>query len=524
MRKDQENSIFHALIYCRVSSDKQKNEGHGLEAQEQRCKEHAQKKKYKVEAIFKESFSGGGDYKKRPELTKLLQYIDDNPLKHFVVIIDDLSRFARDVVSHFQLKNHLLSRGVNLECTNFNFEDTPEGELIETVMAAQHQYHRKNNKRQVVQKMKARLEAGYWSFTAKSGYKMIKDRIHGKISVPDGKRAKILKRALEGFSMGEFQRKIDICDYLIKNGYWNGKRPEKFIDNITDIIKDPFYAGYILYSKWGVDFKKGKHKSIISLETYKRNLERLRDGGSVKRIRKDLNSDFPLRGLVKCAKCGDPLTAAWSKGRTKRYPYYFCQNKNCELRGKSIKKIELEKGFKELIDNNQVKNDIQEVAKVIFNRVWGQEIKNIYKEQAIYKTRKNELEKYISNIAEKALIASSPTVREVYERKMDENLKKIESIKNKCINIDFDHKGSPPYRTALDKVSLFLKSPYSVWVKVEQEEKQRLFFFLFEERLPYDLNYGYRTDKIVSTTTVFEDFVTSNTHNVEVGGIEPPCK
>ena len=33
-----------AVIYCRVSTVKQVNEGHGLESQESRCREHAEAK------------------------------------------------------------------------------------------------------------------------------------------------------------------------------------------------------------------------------------------------------------------------------------------------------------------------------------------------------------------------------------------------------------------------------------------------------------------------------------------------
>ena len=42
----------HAVIYCRVSSKSQEEEGHGLESQETRCREHARLKGYTVEAVF----------------------------------------------------------------------------------------------------------------------------------------------------------------------------------------------------------------------------------------------------------------------------------------------------------------------------------------------------------------------------------------------------------------------------------------------------------------------------------------
>ena len=41
-----------AVIYCRVSSTKQRVEGSGLESQEQRCRAYADDKGYEVEAVF----------------------------------------------------------------------------------------------------------------------------------------------------------------------------------------------------------------------------------------------------------------------------------------------------------------------------------------------------------------------------------------------------------------------------------------------------------------------------------------
>jgi DNA invertase Pin-like site-specific DNA recombinase len=58
-----------------------------------------------------------------------------------------------------------------VECLNFKFDDTPEGEFIETVIAAQGDLERKQNARQVSQKMKARMESGYWVHDTPVGYK-----------------------------------------------------------------------------------------------------------------------------------------------------------------------------------------------------------------------------------------------------------------------------------------------------------------------------------------------------------------
>ncbi len=97
----------------------------------------------------------------RPAMKELIAYLDENPTERFVIIFNDLARFARNLSVHLKLKTELISRGVRLECPNFNFEDTPEGEFIENVLASKAQLDRQQNRRQVIQKMKARLDGHY---------------------------------------------------------------------------------------------------------------------------------------------------------------------------------------------------------------------------------------------------------------------------------------------------------------------------------------------------------------------------
>lgn len=116
-----------AIIYCRVSSPSQKKRGHGLESQEARCRDYATSKGYSVDVVFPDDASGGGDFMKRPGMVALLAFLEAQPDKSYVVIFDDLKRFARDTEFHIKLRRELAMRRATVECLNFTFEDTPEG-------------------------------------------------------------------------------------------------------------------------------------------------------------------------------------------------------------------------------------------------------------------------------------------------------------------------------------------------------------------------------------------------------------
>ncbi|MFA3920699.1 recombinase family protein [Ruegeria hyattellae] len=68
--------MTRALVYCRVSSTKQRLEGSGLESQEQRCRAYADDKGYVVEGVFPDDVSGGGDFMRRPGMVALLSFFD----------------------------------------------------------------------------------------------------------------------------------------------------------------------------------------------------------------------------------------------------------------------------------------------------------------------------------------------------------------------------------------------------------------------------------------------------------------
>lgn len=164
---------YVGLVYARVSTKRQEIEGSGLTSQEDRCKMELAHMHVSYERSFLDSYSGGGDFMKRPAMRELIDYIDAHPYKKFVLVFDDLKRFARDVEFHLKLRAALQTRGVVLRCLNYTFSETPEGRHSEILMASNAELDRHTNRRQVVQRQLARLQKGCWAFGRKRGYSNI---------------------------------------------------------------------------------------------------------------------------------------------------------------------------------------------------------------------------------------------------------------------------------------------------------------------------------------------------------------
>lgn len=313
-----------AILYCRVSSTKQAVEGHGLESQEMRCRQYAQAKGYEVEAVFPDDVSGGGDFMKRPGMVALLSYLDAQRERgNYVVIFDDLKRFARDTEFHIKLRRAFKIRGAGIECLNFKFEDTPEGRFIETILAAQGELEREQNSRQVIQKMNARVMSGYWAFKPPLGYRFEKVAGHGKLLVRDEPLASIAQEALESYALGRFETLAEVKRFLEGQPAWpKDRKGEVHWERINEFLSQALYAGRINVPNWGIHHIEGKHEPLISLEAFQQIQER-RNGVAKAPARKDLNEDFPLRGFVTCSCCGQPFTGCWVQGRSAKYAYYL---------------------------------------------------------------------------------------------------------------------------------------------------------------------------------------------------------
>src|SRR5690606_40162200 len=184
----------------------------------------------------------------------------------YVVIFDDLKRFARATIIRWQLREDLAAYCATVECLNCKFEDTPEGQFVETVIAAQGQLERLQNRRQTLQKMKARLERGYYVFAAPVGYRYEKREGHGRMLVRDEPLASIIAEALEGYASGRFELQAEVKRFLASHPqYPRDRRDDLRAQRVTNLLKRPVYAGYVEAPDWDVKLRKGHHEPVDQL-------------------------------------------------------------------------------------------------------------------------------------------------------------------------------------------------------------------------------------------------------------------
>ncbi len=488
--------ILRALIYCRVSSTKQRVEGSGLESQEQRCRAYAEEKGYEVEAVFPDDVSGGSDFIKPPGMVALLSYIDAQKSKPYVVIFDDLKRFARDTEFHLKLRREFVTRGAVIDCLKFRIEDTPEGKFIETIIAAQGELEREQNRRQVVQKMKARVENGFWVFRAPVGYRYKNSSSSGgKVLVPDEVLAPIVRDALEGFAIGRFASQAEVLRFLEHNPQFPKDRKDGSIRpmTISRLLRKVVYAGYVEAPKWGIKLRKGQHDGLISFETHQLILEHLEGRKRRPAARADYNEDFPLRGFVLCDCCSNAMTAAWSKGKYRHYPYYFCMTRGCEAKSKSVPRAKIEEGLAEIIKGLQPAKGLFDLAKAMLRDAWDVRLAAAHGDKEAIHAQLRETERQMEGLLDRIVDANSASIVSAYESRI-EKLEQKKTVLNERLEKSVPKKGR--LEDCIELSLQFLSKPWFLYEKGDHVMRQTILRLAFSEPLRYAPNGAYRTPEL----------------------------
>lgn len=477
-----------AIIYCRVSSDRQVREGHGLDGQELRCRKYAEYHGYEVTAVFRDEGVSGGVID-REGMQEMLNFLDTHPhSEECVVLIDDIKRLARDLIGHFTLRKAISARGARLESPSHRFGEEPEAVFVESIMAATAQLERDQNRKQVRNRMQARLEAGYWPFYPPPGYTFAKVTGHGKLIVPKEPEASVIREALEGFASGRFPTQVEVQRFLRERGFNHcGIGQGAYLEQVKRLLTREVYAGFICYPPWNVTRRKGHHQPLVSAETFDRVLERLNERAKQPQ-RKNLRCDFPLRGFVLCAVCGKPYTAAWSRGKRKTFGYYRCQTLGCGFVGKSVRADRMHAEFEDLLGKLKPRPALLEAFRAEFLSEWNRrqlDVETVRKErQRKLDGIQKELNGYLEAVGKCHNATMLKRIEEQVEA-LDARKLRLGGRIEKAKSYDFEH--------ALDLVLDFLKNPRFMWQTGNLPQKQMVLRLVLTEPLVYDRQSGFGT-------------------------------
>ncbi len=508
----------NAVIYCRVSDPGQVVNGHGLSSQETRCREYAKHKGYNVVMVFQEEGVTGA-ITDRPRMQAMLKFLQQHK-KHetHIVIIDDISRLARDLKAHIKLRTMISDAGGKLESPSIEFGEDSDSRLVEHLLASVAAHQREKNAEQVKNRMRARMQNGYWTFYQPVGYRFERKPGYGKILVRDEPVATVVQQALEGFARGRFETLTEVKNFLaVHPDFPKEAYGCLHLTRLGEMLQRVLYTGHICYPPWGIPLQPAKHEALISYDTFTKIQERLK-GNARAPTRKDIHPDFPLRGFVLCGGCDHPVTACWSAGRAGRYPYYICRNPGCPECKKSIKKQVMESEFEAMLKDLTPSPDLIPIVRTAVRAVWERRVETNDRFADDIGQQIKAVEKQVEQFLERIVATENATVITAYEAK----IAKLEGEKAALMDRLLEHDEIPAdFESCFQTAFAFLGNPQKLWHSGGLEEKRLVLKLAFKSQLAYTRNRGFQTAANALPFEVLAGFRGVKSEMVEDTGIEP---
>lgn len=312
-----------AVVYTRVSTEEQV-ENYSLATQEEICRREAKFKGYEVVEVFREEGKSAKTITGRPELLSMLNFCRRNKREIQAVFVYRLDRLSRQTQDYLAIRKRLFDYGISLMSANEPTGNSPTEKLLETIVASFAQHDNDVRSERTKNGMRARFLAGLvvnhvpLGYINQSGY-----------ALKDSDSFDKVKKAWDLMTTGTKSLK-EIATFLNEQQVTYKGRVHKIRENTAQrMFRNKFYMGILTSDKYPEEVK-GQHIPMVTEEQFYR-VQAILDGRnrstplSVRKGRD--NTDFPLRRIVRCSKCGAPFTGAWSRGRSVRYAYYFCRNR-----------------------------------------------------------------------------------------------------------------------------------------------------------------------------------------------------
>ena len=361
-------------IYIRVSTEDQAKEGYSLEVQREYLESFAKREGLEIFKVYQDDGISGYSTE-RPALKNLLK--DAKEKKFNLVLVYKIDRFSRNLKDLLNLVDELSTYGVGFKSATEPFDTTTSaGKLMFQQLGSFAEFERNRIAERVFPGMVKGVQRGNWQGAryAPYGYRYINER---KLLEIDEEESKVVKLIYTMFLCGKSIRSI--TEYLTRKGYRNRKGNIFSTKLIGDILKNRIYTGKLVWNAHFYDktqktkkgyryiknppekviISQGKHQPIILEEDFELVQENLK-ARRVER-RKKVN-DYPLSGLLYCAKCNHKYLGISSisnhrTGVKKRW--YRCAGPYrsfIKCKNKSVKGQEIESEVSEILET-LLKND-----------------------------------------------------------------------------------------------------------------------------------------------------------------------
>ena len=496
----------NGIIYCRVSSSEQVD-GTSLESQERMCREYAKRENISVLQVFIDK----GESAKTADRTEFLKAISfcslkKNKVSYFIVY--KLDRFARNQSDHISVRETLRKYQTELRSVTEPINESATGKLMEGILSSFAEFDNSIRTERCVNGMKERIKQGIWVWGAPMGYLRLQK---GSNLSPDPKYAPYIIMAFNEYSKGTYTYE-SLATYLTERGCTTRQGRPLIPQLVEQIIKNPIYCGIIRV--WDMEYK-GKFEPLITEDLFYQCQSKGKKRISTPHLKE--NHMFPLRKIVVCEHCNQPMTGSQSTGRKGvKYPYYHHQKQLC-THAKFIPKESFEQMFVEYLQEINPSLKYEKLFKAIVLDIWKNNFKNYDEQNGRVRKEMERLESQrqkIFDLHRDGIYSNQEFVEQknLLSKQISAKSLLIQNTTDKSFNMD----------EALTYCFNFVRDTAGSWQSYKDDLEKRLRFqkFIFEDIVPFS-GEKFGTAKLTPIYSIYQDYLTNPSSLVDPSGLEP---
>jgi len=374
-----------AVLYARVSSEKQAEKDLSISAQLKALRKYAVDRGWDIHREFIDEAESARTAD-RPAFQEMISLAKQKQKYFNIILVWKLSRFARNREDSIIYKSLLKKHGVSVLSINEQIDDSPAGKLFEGMIEVIDEFYSSNLAQDTIRGMKENITRGFRNGgIAPIGYvnkRVMIDKNYRTVLEIDDVFAPIVKRIYEMYCNGLGAKEIvkQLNTEGIKTN--RGKPWNKTI--VLYILTNEVYIGTLIWKEKKSNSPLQKKDELIKIENAHTAIIDKKLFSTVQNLIKQrspqvshprtINSDYLLSGYIYCGKCGAKMIGASAKSG--KFFYYACGNSL--KKGKSVcssKQINRNKLDSFIIDRVK-RNILTEKNLIELVRLTNQELKN----------------------------------------------------------------------------------------------------------------------------------------------------
>ena len=301
-----------AVLYCRVSTKEQEQEGFSLDAQEKTGCDYARRNNLRIDRVWKMSESAWS--KGRNQFGQMIEYVKrHSDIDH--VIFDCLDRMTRNDFDKLKVYELIKEHGKTIHFARtgktINVNSGSDDEFLFDIEVAVAKKWSNDISRKASMGMREKAEQGFYPGLVPLGY--LNDRATGSVTV-DAETAPLVVKAFELMASGQWSLSM-LVDKLHVLGLRTRKQNKLQKSSLEQMLKNPFYYGVFLWK--GLQYS-GKHDPIITKQVFDAGNAAMAGRGHPAKPRKN---GFSFNNLATCGICDCKVIGERQKGQ---YVYYHC--------------------------------------------------------------------------------------------------------------------------------------------------------------------------------------------------------